>query len=294
MRVAVSLVVLCGCRQLYGLHDPDPASQSDGAVTVDTLESSSADGSTQLCVTRPDLSLLGCVPPPTLPLVVPTNYNFDTEQSSLCSTLYPDNCIVALTSLSIQAGAIVRVTGARPLVVLVRGGIQIDGTLDASSHIADHSQGPGAAAVQDGTIGCNTTNGVTQGGGGGGSFSTTGGHGGRGLLAQATGGVAGDGSPAIFHAGCYGGTNGSGTKTFGGGAIAIVSKASIAIGATGIVMANGAGGVGGDVSRGGFGGGAGGLIVLDAPTIMGDCRRSGVREWWWRRWRWWRVEHEWW
>ncbi|HEY3356013.1 MAG TPA: hypothetical protein VGQ83_22360 [Polyangia bacterium] len=202
--------------------------------------------------------------------------------------------LVAASSLQVDAGATVRVTGARALILAVYGSASVAGTIDASAQIAlsGYLPGPGgddplACAGSGGGSGANATGvGVGAGGGGGGGFGGTGGdggdgqggghgpHGGKG----AAGGVA---TIAPLRGGCPGGDGGNGLGLSGlqggggggGGAIQISARDGLVI--AGSLQAGGGGGFGSLGGRGGAGGGgSGGAILLEAPTVIVQANAS--------------------
>jgi hypothetical protein len=190
----------------------------------------------------------------------------------------PELAVLHLGSLVVSAGASVRITGSRPLVIVADGPVTVDGKLDAGGHGA--TSGAGAATTGAGTAGSHGSNDSDTGGGGGG-FGTNGADGGAITGCTVALGVAGrmygDGPITQLVGGSAGGSS-SGTSCpvdapgGGGGALQITSGTMISIGATGAVLAGGGGGSGGtdcgasDVNSG-PGGGSGGAIVLQAPAI---------------------------
>lgn len=180
--------------------------------------------------------------------------------------------IVSVSDFTIGAGATLRVTGDKPLLVLSWSTLRIDGTLDVSSRRILGSQSLGAGAN---TAACSgATNGTgTQdcGGGGGGGFRGGGGNGGAG------GNAAGKGGdllavPSTVVGGCSG-TNGGtgGSKGYGGaggGAAQLTARSRITVSSTGRLAAGGAGGEGGTGDGGGGGGGSGGYLGFAAPMVQ--------------------------
>ncbi len=203
----------------------------------------------------------------------------NTDNAPECSTTVKSAaglCVIAGTTITITG--LVTVTGAKPLVLLATtGAITIDGALDGASHVASPTtSGPSA---NDATCDGGTAP-LTSAGGAGGSFGALGGNGGDGLLAgNNTHGIAGAAVPPVtnIRGGCRGqdGKDGgvagkAGIGGNGGGALYLIAKTTIALGAGGTINASGAGGDGGDAdaqSAGGGGAGSGGLIGLDAPTL---------------------------
>ncbi len=181
-------------------------------------------------------------------------------------------CVIAGTSIQID-GTLIGV-GSRPLVlVATNGSIVVSGTLDVASH---RDEMPGAGA--DPGVGC------------GGGTPPSGASGGAGGSLGGLGGIGGDGSggsggmpgPVIatstLRGGCAGVRGGASPGVVGGGpsggAVLLIAN-GIGIAGTGTINASGRGGDGGanlndGVRRGGSGGGSGGMIVFDAPSLMID------------------------
>ncbi|HEY0254468.1 MAG TPA: hypothetical protein VGC41_23230, partial [Kofleriaceae bacterium] len=82
MRLALVMLLLGGCRQILGLHDPDLA-HTDAEVTNDGDGSPAVDArldtDNHLCFHRPEIDLDGCVDPPTMPLTVTSSFSFNTD-----------------------------------------------------------------------------------------------------------------------------------------------------------------------------------------------------------------------
>jgi hypothetical protein len=203
-------------------------------------------------------------------LVVSTPLTLSTTTSSLCEPYHlvngaPDTtyCVVASRMIAITSGAKVIVTGTRPLVVIAKDAMTIDGTLDAASH-AGATTGPNANASACIAGGAPTL----DDGGPGGSFGTAGGAGGGTDGSAPVPAAAASPKPATLRGGCPGRT-GSGVNNgdggAGGGAIYLIAT-TLTI--TGTINASGAGGQGAGLSAGGGGGGSGGMIGLDAATIV--------------------------
>lgn len=202
--------------------------------------------------------------------------DIDTDTSNLCSTTVKNAtaCVVAGGTVSIANGVTIRATGSKPLVLLATtGAITIEGTIDVASHVTlPPAPIPGASAN---FAGCDAGTVPNNGGGGaGGSFGSHGGNGGLGRSVAASNGVAGATQiPAALRGGCKG-QDGDGAANFGvgadsGGAVYLIGKTAITVGAAGVINASGAGAIDGFVggSVGGGGGGSGGLIGLHAPAI---------------------------
>ncbi|HTR50111.1 MAG TPA: hypothetical protein VMJ10_05335 [Kofleriaceae bacterium] len=264
--VALASASTTGCKQILGLNDLAP----DASTTQMIDAPIGADADANCFGTLATV----CVDPPSLmartiaaAIDTDTGCDFTMPQSGSGGDL----CVVAGTTVSVPASAQVAVTGSRPLVIVATDTIAVDGTLDASS---GRGTVKGAAASTCASS-SGTANAMGGGGGGGGSFGTAGGNGGAGETG-ASGGTASQAMAVTsVRGGCAGGAGGNGdlagTGGLGGdsgGAVYLVAVNSIAIDATGVVLANGAGGsnpVGPEC--GGGGGGAGGLVALEAPTI---------------------------
>jgi hypothetical protein len=262
VRLAIVLLLTCGCRQIFGIDPPrlvDSGSPGDGSIDA-------SDGATTpLCFSRPELELSACLSrTPTMAFTVVT-FDTDLDTATACEptlSASQDMCVIAGTDVTVAAA--VTVTGSRPLVLFATGTIAIDGMVDVASHAMGPTRGPG-----ENPSACGTTDGGTIGGGGaGGSFTTSGGDGGHGGPVGSTSGIS---APAIavqtFHGGCRGGLGGGGVAggTYGGGALALVANV-VAVNA--VIDASGAGGAGAATgARGGYGGGTGGMVLIDAPTF---------------------------
>jgi hypothetical protein len=178
-----------------------------------------------------------------------------------------------LKSLLIGSTAGLRLTGPRPVVLVVLTTVDIQGALTVSGARLNDA-GPGGFAGPVGGPGAGQTGGVGAYGAsnsGGGSYCGVGGSG----FATAPPAAAGGrtyGTPELVP--LLGGSEGGGTHggaTYGGsggGAIQIVAGGSITVRLVGSINAGG----------GGYeGGGSGGAILLEAPTvsIMGAVAANG-------------------
>jgi len=238
-------------------------------------------------------------------------------QESLFQVNAPLVGLFCFSKVNIPGGVSVRADPGfdRAIALLSSGDVAIGGSIDFSGAEAQDVQGgaggpggyPGGGRVApyNGGGPCGGVGGSPQGG-----SATTGSGGGGGGNAGAGGnGGAGNPSPAGASGGCSrpyskleGGSGGGGGGTGvviaaggqnfgsqfagsgGGGAVAIVSRTSVTIGATATIVANGAQGhiiannTGFTYNQlGGTGGGAGGMIVVAAPTvdITGQLRAQG-------------------
>jgi hypothetical protein len=189
---------------------------------------------------------------------------FNTSSDPLCDPQIHDFCVIAGPKVQIDASHLFLVKGSLPLVIVSQSTMQIDGTLDVSSHrvLPANNRGPDASPGS----GCTGVSPGGHGGGYGGSFGTLGGVGGSG----------GGNPPALITAttlrgGCSGSDGGGngGQRANGGGAVYLIAVTNIVV--TGMIDASGAGAGGASGSnggnKGGGGGGAGGMVVFDAPSL---------------------------
>jgi hypothetical protein len=266
-RLALALVALAGCKDVFGLHD---VVLRDGSVP------DSVSDTTLLCLGSGTFAV--CVEPPSAPVSLPDM--LDSDHSPLClktqptdwkANGQPDACFIVGTAIIAMTTA----QGARPLVLVAGDTIAVT-TLDVSSHRGATSAGAGADPATCGAFAAAPISSSNGGGGGaGGTFGTIGGAGGAGGGGASSGGApaAATATTTLLGAGCAGqagasgapGKNG-GTGGTGGGAAYLVAGQMIDLtGAT--IAASGEGGGGGDSQSGGGGGGSGGMIVLHAPVI---------------------------
>ncbi|MDQ3340573.1 MAG: hypothetical protein M4D80_35905 [Myxococcota bacterium] len=273
MRACIAVFALAGCQSVFGLKDPDRLPDSSSTVVPECWGT--------------DINV--CVRPPATESRILAG-TLDT--GSMCDVVEDDLCIVAGTEVRID---FLRVTGPRPLVVIASAKLSVIGFLDAASHrTGANPDGPGVGAAN---AACNSAAGPSYaasgtgtggggGGGAGGTFSHAGGGGG-GSVAAAAKGMPAAPATAAFRAGCSGQNGGikAGVTTValggkGGGAVYLVSSTRIYV--SGVINASGAAGDSGKCtcapttstadlqnaeSYGGAGGGSGGAIILEAPTI---------------------------
>lgn len=206
-------------------------------------------------------------------ITVSSNTSIDTGSSGTgplqCKSLHvgsTDVCVIAASSITIDAMRTLSAHGPRPLV-LVASSITINGTIDVASHIGGQT---GAGANMPGCDAGNNPTSSKGGGGQGGSFGGTGGNGGDQDGQSSSRGTAGATIAATtLRGGCPGadGGNGGGAGGDGGGAVLLVANA-ITLGMDGKINASGASGHGASQGhKGGGGAGSGGMIALDAMTI---------------------------
>ena len=183
----------------------------------------------------------------------------------------PNVTVVRLQGLTVSNGHVLRLTGTRPVVLLVAGDVAIDsgGVIDVGA--SGLTNGPGAldCGAQANGLGAASTSGGW--GGGGGGFGTAGGQGGYNTV---NGGTAQTGiTLEPLRGGCRGGASMSSATGVGGGggAIEISASGTISIGATSAAgISAGGGGAPAALaaaSIGGNGGGSGGGILLVSPAL---------------------------
>jgi hypothetical protein len=192
--------------------------------------------------------------------------------------------VYVFTYVDIDSMSSLMVAGPNPLIIVALGSVDLRGNIDASADRFD----PNAPAVPGERVsgpGLGMFNNGGPQGGGGGSFCGTGG-----LGATGSGALAGDSNPGAAYGTSnliplWGGSPGGGANTQsldgnangnGGGAIQISAAMSLTIESGAFITVNGSGGVSaGDES--GEGGGSGGAILLEAPsvTIAGVLEANG-------------------
>jgi len=204
----------------------------------------------------------------TIDTTMPTSCN---GNANALQQLPGNPCIIAYDTITFSGAAQLTIKGMRPVIFLATGAAGITmatgSLIDASS--GNGNQGPAALASCQGA-----TAAKGQSGGFGGSFLSLGGAGGVGANDQMNDvGVSATAlsAPAALHGGCPGGIGGDNAVTapaLGGGAVALVAHGIML---DGLVAAGGDGGVTPTIDNaGGNGGGAGGMIVIDALTIAGS------------------------
>lgn len=208
----------------------------------------------------------------------------------------PELAVLHVAALDVAPGAVVTVTGSRPLIIVASGDVTVEGTIDVSANL--EQPGPGGAAAEMGAGAGMTGDEASgapyyrEGGGGGAGHGTDGAAGGMGCYLDCTGGVSdadggvggseyGDESLTVLQGGSGGGHGGAagfmpcerGDGGGGGGALQIYAGVKLSI--LGAIDAGGGGGGGGgryfggmcQSSTAGGGGGSGGAIYLQAPAI---------------------------
>jgi hypothetical protein len=185
-------------------------------------------------------------------------------------------------SYTLSTGVTLTVTGEPPLIIVVNGTMNIQGTINTSQSSSDQWYGGGAPGPatpgRSGQCGLNSCSGGGQPGSttralemgsGGGAFCGLGGAGstlGPDAGAPAAGGTA-YGVPELVPlvGGASGGSGISAVNQMnhGGGAIELVAGTSLTIDSNAIIDMGG----GGDSEAYGIGGGSGGGILLESPTV---------------------------
>lgn len=259
------------------------------SVTACALGCSSATAPACLRLSPSNVPATECDTPGTTALTVVADMAINTDTECDATQAQgggaPELCIKKFTTVTVNAGTKLTATGARALVLLATGDMNIAGTIDVGGKAA--ASGPGASATNAGGKSA-----ATQDGAGGA------GHSGNGAAGSTTvaggGGSAGPGYGVAglvpLLGGASGGANGATAGTTqaagggGGGAVQLVSCASFSLAASGVVNAGGGGGAGGPGSLlsnlpggGGGGGGSGGAILIEAPvaTIAGVLAGNG-------------------
>jgi hypothetical protein len=288
VRWIVLLVSLASCRQIFGIrplaNDDGNAGDSDHR---DAPGDGPADGSSILadaptgCYGAGSFTVcLASDPTLSKPLsgTLSTDVGSSDCQAAPQSWLdhpQPDACFVIAATISVQVGGI-SVKGSRPLVLLAKNDITIDGAIDVSSCLAGNPNCPHTGPAADyASCGPSTQPPAgSRGGGAGASFMKVAGAGGTSTGAGGNPSPPDTAAPTLLRGGCHA-QNGEGNTALGlgghgGGALYIVSKAGT-IHVNAPIDASGEPGLGGGNNGGqGFGaggGGSGGMIVLIAPTI---------------------------
>ena len=283
------LLLLSGCFRVRGIDLTDGGLPDLGPPLMPT----------HLANANPDAGTCNLTIPPPSPNI-PT---FDTIQGRLNGMPLPSGCVfqeeqqqtsstpplqftvavLIVRNLMIPSGTALRITGSRPLAIVARERIQIDGMLDGSAAL--NSPGPGGLLVEPGVGQPGMSSNGADSGGGGGSYGTLGTSGADAKVAgdAANGGVNGarynDTSLSIsVEAGSAGGTGGGVDGSVpcglgGGGGGALQLTAGYVLRVTGQVLVNGGGGLGGCYNsssaqgQGGGGGGSGGGLYLESRIL---------------------------
>jgi hypothetical protein len=203
----------------------------------------------------------------------------------------PELAVLRVRNFSLGSGGSIRGIGARPLVVIAES-IMLEGVIDVGSR---HEERGAGGHIEGGTgIGSagNHLQTYSDSGAGGGSYGGTGARGGHArcqtecipdrLLSGGNPGTAYNDALAKLGGGSSGGRSWFTSQPTacerkapgaGGGAIQLYARTTIMIGASGGINAGGGGGRGGDQCNepynflAGHGGGSGGAIYLQSPTV---------------------------
>jgi hypothetical protein len=289
MRVlAIALIASAGCVKkdpLFCEMNPNAAScaAGDGGIVVDdgrVVDAPDVPVDANPCVGSGSFAVCFQTPPSAPQTLSGT---IDTDNDSLCSAnqLWQSPgqtpaCFVLATSIAVANAS---VTGSRPLVLFAVDTIDVTGHLDAASHVVPPATGPGVPATPCGAFTATPQTGGGAGGGAGASLAPGGGGGGQGGTGNNGATTAGAPyapflaiPPGTLRGGCDGqsGANGQGTGGTGGrggGAVYLIAGGQIALGASSVINASGAGAPSAGKQAGGGGGGSGGMILLHAPAI---------------------------
>lgn len=215
---------------------------------------------------------------PTMPFTVSTASNVDTDSPLCASTVSgaTNYCVIAGTNITI--GATLRATGTKPLVLIAADSIVTTALIDVGSYrdatsgvTGDRTRSLLGAAIGAGAnpSSCAPAMLPIEGGGyAGGSFIGFGGVGGTGSNGSTSGSPAPPVTDApVLRGGCSASVDPiSQVGGYGGGAVLLIAGTRIDV--QGGINASGASARGAAPgNKGGFGGGAGGMIAFDAPTI---------------------------
>lgn len=214
-------------------------------------------------------------PPSIGPLSVTTMMTIDTNGPSHGEPYLAGRYIVLhVDSVNVAPGAVVAVTGLRPLIIVSDGDVEVTGIITVQPTFTSPMECSGEASASSSH---------TAAGGHGGGFGTGGGDGGgaANVVRSLAGPVNGDPTLVPLRSGCPGGRGGGtgptqGTIGRGGGALQITTKTRISLMANGTIAAGGGGGGGGGHSTcagipctgGGGGGGTGGSILLEGNRVQ--------------------------
>lgn len=265
MRRCALLLLLVGCKQVFGLEAPAHEAGGTDAGTRDALPDN--------CIGRGLFTR--CYDTGEEPMGTwEAQEAIDSSNAGMCDAIVPqvdgpELCVIERASVVIDTQ--VYLVGPRPVVIVSSSTIEI--TPQALLAAVGFSAGFDGAGARPSCGGTGQPSSFSAGaGGGGGGFGTAGGQGGVGkdTPSHAIGGPAT--TLVRIEGGCgggAGGVGGSGTPAaggFGGGAVYFVARDSITM--NGWIIASGTGGKGGMTLDGGGGGGSGGLVGFDAPTIV--------------------------
>ena len=281
--LAVLLVVSCGCRGLVELVERDPTTDADAGGGADAAPAPDCGA---WAIVPADVDPCDAPAPSGALVITAGTWVYDTNSGALTdpdqNATFPASALVtapdgtelralSVEALRVDAGSVLVVRGARPLLALAWSNAQLAGTIDATSRAAATGAGADPAACDATRAGAGTEDVEGAGGGGGGGLGRPGAPGGAGNDALAGGGTAGGATapPIGLRGGCAGARGGNvlgGDGGAGGGAIAVAARDELEL--SGSITAGGAGGGAAQGGRGGGGGGgSGGVVMLAAPAL---------------------------
>ncbi len=198
-------------------------------------------------------------------------------------TLEGNLSVLVVDSFVVPPSATLRGTGTRGLIIVARGEIDVQGTLDFSAGcslggpVTPRCPGPGGGkggAFNVLTKGCAPGfNGAGKGGGAGGGFATMGGVGGLGTTAATASELTmcGDETLDPLVGGSGGGAGAMNSDADGGGGGGAVQLSAFGrVRVLGRIFVGGGGGGGSAGNNGGGGGGAGGAVLIEGDTVLLD------------------------
>ena len=274
-------LALGGC----GFHSPrgTPSDDSGGGPSIDACASFASLLDTCALTFDADLMVTGA-----------SSYDTDSNTLVIAGTatpwahktmvIGPDTVeVIAARNVQLAISATLTATGSHALVIVAQDTITV--AADAQIDVSKGGAGAQGVCANPAMPGQDSTGGNRGGaGGGGGGFGASGGKGGDGNRdsTHTQGGALGgavDAFPEGLHGGCGGAKGGDGDAPGGaggkgGGALYLAAAVRIQLDSTGPINAGGGGGQGGqhvpgDGDGGGGGGGSGGLLILEAPHIIG-------------------------
>lgn len=281
MRAALIALLVAGCRYQSGAAS---SSAIDGAIESDAklFLDAPPDGFPE-CIVVPEVGVNLCpATPPMGPLHITTTTALNTGDGATmppnpaitCAMMKagstpPMVCAIVATTITIDAGVTLSAFGGKPLVLIAMTSIDIEGTIDVSSHVGG-KPGPGPMpSCSAGTP--SSMNGGGQGGSfGGANFGVKAGNGGDGDSNPGSGGIAGNPlTISALTAGCPGKAGAGGGMGGAAGGVVLIATPQLKVGDSGQINASGAGGRGSTPNhKGGGGAGSGGLIVLSAAVTL--------------------------
>lgn len=208
-------------------------------------------------------------------------------QNGVRIQIFPVRSLTVIGTLDVRGS---QADDVPAVAFLVHGEVRIDGSIHLSgSEPFETVTSPPGSVISGPCVGTGGTFDVAGqpawgAGGGGGGGATQGGAGGSNWKWPGSSGGVAFPNPDLqpLRGGCRGGGHPSQPPTHGGGAIQITSRESIRLGPNSTIRANGGWGFIGETPSGEVpgnegmpkGGGAGGGILLEAPSVMFD---SGVK-----------------